>query len=72
MLAILTASGVDLDTAAAAVVCYRAVTLGLQGLVGALALGAVAAAPSAAQRAEAEAVTAGSSAPPAPASARVV
>lgn len=55
MVAILTASGVGLEAAAAAVVCYRAVTLGLQGVGGALALGAVAAAPGARAEAEAEA-----------------
>jgi putative heme transporter len=35
---VLTASGVGLDTAAAAVLCYRAVSLGLQGAGGAIAL----------------------------------
>ena len=38
---VLTASGVGLDTAAAAVLCYRAVSLGLQGTGGALAFAAL-------------------------------
>jgi hypothetical protein len=36
MLGILTASGVNLGVAAAAVICYRAIALGVQGALGAV------------------------------------
>jgi uncharacterized membrane protein YbhN (UPF0104 family) len=38
MLGVLTASGVDADVGAAAIVCYRAIALGVQSLLGALAV----------------------------------
>jgi putative heme transporter len=42
MLGVLTASGVDGDVGAAAVVCYRAIALGVQAALGALAFAALA------------------------------
>jgi uncharacterized membrane protein YbhN (UPF0104 family) len=42
MLGVLTASGVDEGTGAAAIVCYRAIALGVQSLLGAIALGTLA------------------------------
>jgi hypothetical protein len=42
MLGIFASSGVDLGLAGAAVICYRAIALGVQGALGAVAFGAVA------------------------------
>jgi uncharacterized protein (TIRG00374 family) len=38
MLGVLTASGVDADVGAAAIVCYRAIALGVQAMLGVIAL----------------------------------
>jgi uncharacterized membrane protein YbhN (UPF0104 family) len=42
MLGVLTASGVDEATGAAAIVCYRAIALGVQSALGAIALATLA------------------------------
>jgi uncharacterized protein (TIRG00374 family) len=42
MLGVLTASGVDQATGAAAIVCYRAIALGVQAALGAIALATLA------------------------------
>jgi uncharacterized membrane protein YbhN (UPF0104 family) len=42
MLGVLTASGVDEATGAAAIVCYRAVALGVQSALGAVAIATLA------------------------------